>query len=429
MPPLPLMRRVRQVFPASAPLDLPAVIAAGLERLGPALRPGATVAVGVGSRGITGLDRLVALVVAGLRERGVRPFLFPAMGSHGGATPEGQLRLLASYGVTEAALGVAIRPSLEVRQVGVSAEGVPAYCSVEALGADAILLLNRVKPHTDFFSPTLGSGLIKMTVVGLGKQAGASAMHDAACRIGHETAIRGIWRVLRDATPLIGGLAVLEDQHHATARVTGVRAADFEAEEPELLATARALLPRLPFEEIDLLVVDRIGKNISGTGMDTNVINRSVHGYSAALAREGRPAPFIRRIFVRGLTEETHGNGVGIGLADVTTARVVRSLDQQAMAMNALTAMAPQSAKVPLWFADDREAIERTLGALALLPGEVPRVVRIADTLSVAQMEVSAALWPEVEGRAGLEFAGPPQPWTFDAEGHLREKPDTAEPA
>ena len=429
MSPLPLMRRVRQVFPPSAPLDLPAAVAAGLERLRPALRPGSTVAVGVGSRGITGLAHLVELLVAGLRGHGVKPFLFPAMGSHGGATPEGQLQLLASYGVTEAALGVPIRPSLEVRQVGVSAEGVPAYCSVEALAADAIVLLNRVKPHTDFFSATLGSGLIKMTVVGLGKQAGASAMHDAACRIGHEQAIRGIWRVLRDATPLIGGLAVLEDQHHATAQVTGVRAADFEAVEPGLLADARRLLPLLPFEEIDLLVVDRIGKNISGTGMDTNVINRSVHGYSASLAREGRPAPFIRRIFVRGLTPETHGNGVGIGLADVTTARVVRSLDQQAMAMNALTAMAPQSAKVPLWFADDREAIGRTLGALALRAGEQPRVVRIADTLSVARLEVSAALWAEVDGRPGLAFSGPPREWTFDAEGSLQDEPDATDVA
>jgi hypothetical protein len=199
--------------------------------------------------------------------------------------------------------------------------------------------------------------------------------------------------------------------------------------EPGLLADARRLLPLLPFEEIDLLVVDRIGKNISGTGMDTNVINRSVHGYSASLAREGRPAPFIRRIFVRGLTPETHGNGVGIGLADVTTARVVRSLDQQAMAMNALTAMAPQSAKVPLWFADDREAIGRTLGALALRAGEQPRVVRIADTLSVARLEVSAALWPEVEGRPGLAFSGPPQEWTFDAEGFLRDEPDATDVA
>lgn len=419
MSPLPLMRRVRQVFPRTPPLDLPSAIEAALEPLRPVLRPGAVIGVGVGSRGITDLARIISLVLRRLEALGVRPFMFPSMGSHGGATPEGQERLLASYGVTAATMGVPLRSSLEVRQVGLSTEGVPAFCSVEALAADGILLVNRVKPHTDFFSETLGSGLIKMAVVGLGKRAGAAAMHDAACRIGHEASIRGIFRVLRDATPLLGGLAILEDQHHATARITGVRAADFETAEPALLAQARALLPLLPFDEIDLLVVDRLGKNISGTGMDTNVINRSVHGYSSALAREGRPGPFIRRIFVRGLTPETHGNGVGIGLADVTTAAVVRSLDHQAMAINALTSMAPQSAKVPLWFADDREALERTLGALALREGEAPRVVRVADTLSVVELEVSEALWPEVVARPALEFTAPPARWTFDAAGNL----------
>lgn len=421
MTPLPRLRRVVQCYPERDSLDVRAAVAAACGAFRARIRPGARIAVGVGSRGIAGLADMVGALVGFLREAGAQPFLIPTMGSHGGATPEGQKAILAGYGVTEEALGVPIRASLETRRIGTSAEGVPVHCSVEALAADGILLLNRVKPHTDFRSVSVGSGLLKMAVIGLGKRDGATAMHGAAMRIGYEEAIRGIARVITGGTPLLGGLAVIEDQRHRTARIEAVTAAEFEAREPALLAEARALMPSLPFDEIDLLIVDRIGKDVSGVGMDPNVTGRWVHGYSSSLVREGRPSPFIRRIAVLGLTPGTRGNAIGIGLADFTTERLIRAVDRRATAVNALTALTPQCAKLPIAFANDRELLAQALVTLALPPGAEPRIVRVADTLSVAEMDVSEALWGDVASRPGLAFAGEGREPAFDADGNLTD--------
>jgi hypothetical protein len=416
----PRMLRVRQDFPRPAPLDIGATLEREFEKLRPTLKPGARIAVGVGSRGITNLPEIVAATLEHLRRAGANPFIIPVMGSHGGATPDGQREVLAGYGITEASMGVPIHPSLEVRQVGVSADGIPVFCAIEALVADGIVLINRIKPHTDFFG-TLGSGLLKMCVIGLGKHTGAATMHAAATRIGHERAIRGMAKVLIANAPLIGGVAVLENQFHETARLVAVPRAEMETAEENLLAEARALMPLLPFEEIDLLIVDWIGKNISGAGMDPNVTNRWVQGYVGSLVRDGHPAPFIRRIFVRNVTPESHGNAIGIGLADVTTSRLVRAMDTRATAINALTALTPQTAKIPIAFDSDREAIARTLVSLAMDdPVRDARVVRIESTLAVAEMEVSAALWAEVQGRPGLCASGEMREMDFDDEGNLR---------
>ncbi len=376
------------------------------------------VAVAVGSRGISQIGPIVAAVMEQLRAVGAEPFILPAMGSHGGATPEGQCAVLAEYGITEAKLGVPIRSSLEVRSVGQTADGVDVPCSVEALAADGILLVNRVKPHTDF-SGDLGSGLLKMAVIGLGKHAGAIAMHQAASRLGHEQVLRNMARVILREAPVMGGIAILENPFHQVARLAAVPAAEMEATEAALLIEARALMPRLPFEEIDLLIVDRLGKNISGAGMDPNVIGRGVQGYSASLQRDGRPAPFIRRIFVRDLTPETHGNAIGVGLADVTTTRLVRAIDSRATAINALTALSHQAAKIPIHFDSDQEAIARTLDSLALRDPDSARIVRIADTLSLVDFEASAALVEEIRRRPSLELCGPPSDMRFGADGNL----------
>lgn len=419
MNPFPHLRRVRQNFPRPAPLDLPAVVAAEFEKLRPHLPPAASVAVGVGSRGISHLPQIVRAACTSLQAAGARPFIIPAMGSHGGATPEGQREVLARYGITEEAMGVPIRASLEVRSVGVSADGAPAYCSVEALAADAILLINRIKPHTDFLSRTLGSGLLKMAVIGLGKKTGAATMHETASRLGHERAIRGIAEVLLREAPILGGFGIIENQYHEIARVVAVPCDAIVREEAALLAEAHALFPRLPFDEIDLLIIDRLGKDISGAGMDPNVTNRSVNGYSSLLARDDRPAPFIKRIFVRDLTPATHGNAIGIGFADATTTRLVRAVDFRATNTNALTALTPQGAKMPMAFDTDREAIARLLESLALPAGAGPRVVRIADTLSVATMEISEALWAEAARRPDLVAEGDFAPMTFADDGNL----------
>ena len=414
----PKLIRVRQNFSRPRPLDFAAALRAEFEKLRPHIAPGAKIAVGVGSRGITNLKPIVAEVLALVRAAGAEPFIFPAMGSHGGATPEGQREILASYDITEDSMRTPIRASLEVKRVGVTPDGKPVWCSVEVLAADGIVLINRVKPHTDF-SGDLGSGLLKMTVVGLGKRAGAAAMHLAASELGHERAIRTMAGVLIRETPLLGGVAILENQFHETAKIVVLPRDEMEQGEDALLVEARRLMPLLPFNEIDLLIVDRMGKNISGTGMDPNVIMRSIDGYSSHLRRDGRPSPFIRRIFVRDLTPETHGNAIGIGLADLTTTRLARAMDPRISFLNAMTALTPQSAKLPIYFDTDREAIERALASLPLADRAAAKIVRIADTLSLAEIEVSEALWAEVKTRPDCTAIGEARELKFDRESNL----------
>lgn len=418
MNPLPRLIRIRQTFPPTPPVDIRATLSTEFAKLRPHLRPGAQIAIGVGSRGITNLREIITGVIEQVRGMGAQPFIIPAMGSHGGATPDGQREVLGTYDITEATMGVPIRTSLEVRQIGTTADGDPVFCSVEALAADGILVVNRIKPHTDFRGD-LGSGLLKMCVIGLGKHLGAAAMHRRASHIGHERAIRAMAAVILRQAPILGGIAILENQFHDTARLVAIPMAEMETAETALLHEARALMPLLPFDEIDLLIVDQIGKNISGAGMDPNVTNRWVQGYSSALMRMEQGSPFIRRIFVRGLTPETHGNGVGIGLADLTTTRLVRELNRRATGINALTAMAPQTAKIPICFDTDHEAIARALESLAIDDATSARVVRIEDTLSLAEMQISESLWEAARGDPRLSATGEPCEMAFGADGNL----------
>jgi hypothetical protein len=415
----PRMLRVRQNFPRSPSVDVRATLQREFEKLLSGIHPGARIAVAVGSRGITELAEIVFAVLILLKDAGTQPFIVPAMGSHGGATAEGQCEVLASYGITETAMGVPIRASMDVDQIGVSADGVPVFCSTDAFAASGIVLVNRIKPHTDF-SGTLGSGIVKMSVIGLGKHAGAAAMHAAATRLGYERVIWGMGRVMLAGAPILGGVAILENQRHELAKLSVLARDEIEAAEGELLVEARALMPRLPFDEIDLLIVDQIGKNISGSGMDPNVTERWVHGYTSSLMREGRPSPFIRRIFVRGLTAETHGNAIGIGLADVTTSRLVRAMDQRATFINALTALTPQCAKIPIHFESDRDAIRAVLKSLALSDPEDARAVHILDTLSLGELRISESLFEEVKRRPDLVVEGEPETMEFDKNGDLR---------
>ncbi|PAW65075.1 MAG: hypothetical protein B9S34_11510 [Opitutia bacterium Tous-C1TDCM] len=416
---MPRMVRVRQNFARGAVPDTAATVAREAGKLAAGLRPGARVAVAVGSRGITNLAAIVRGTIDVLQAAGAVPFIIPAMGSHGGATPEGQRTILADYGVTEAAMGVPVRPSLEVQEIGRTPEGAAVVCSTEAMAADGIVLINRIKPHTDFFG-TLGSGLLKMAVIGLGKHAGAAAMHRAASWIGHERSIRGMAKVIVARAPLLGGLAILENQFHETAKIVAIPRAEMETAEETLLEEARALLPRLPFGEIDLLIVDWIGKNISGAGLDPNVTNRWVQGYIGGLMREDRPLPFVRRLFVRDVTPESHGNAIGIGLADVTTTRLVRAMDRRATAVNSLTSLTPGSAKIPIAFDTDREAVEAMLVSLCLDDAaRQARIVRIESTLVLTEMEVSETAWADVSGKPGLELLAGPREMGFGADGNL----------
>ena len=415
----PKMVRVRQVFPKSELLDLDARVNECLRAL--KVTHGQRVAVAVGSRGISNLQQIVKAVLSRLKAEGAKPFIVPAMGSHGGATPEGQIELLGEYGITPSAMGVAFEASMDTATIGTTADGVDVFCSTAALKSDGILIINRVKPHTDFMSDTLGSGLLKMLVIGLGKRAGAANFHASASRHGYEHVIRTSARIVLQKAPILGGLAIVENQRHETARIDFLTAGGMEEAENKLYLEAKRLMPQLPMDDIDLLIVDRLGKNISGAGMDPNVIGRSIHGYSSLLS-EKSSSPVIRRIFVRELTPETHGNAVGIGMADFTTTRLVQSIDQKVSFVNALTALTPQSVQIPIHFKTDEEVLERALESLALKDRTQAKIVRIRDTLSLGLLEVSEVCLTGAE-KMDVQAEGAPAEMKF-VDGNFSALPE-----
>jgi len=410
---VPRMFKVRQEFPRSEPLDIPATVAAQIASVQDRLQPNARVAVTVGSRGIANFREIVRAVLDALTAAGVQPFILPAMGSHGGATSEGQKRILADYGITEETMGVPIEAAMATREVGRTADGVRAFTSAVALEADGIVVLNRVKPHTDYFSRTLGSGLIKMMVVGMGKHDGAANFHRTAVHRGYEETLRMLGRVVLREAPILFGIGLVEHQYHDTARIEAVRPEDIEAREAELFAEATALLPKLPFDDADLLVVDQIGKNISGPGMDPNVIGRHAHHYSTLLQNALEVTPFIRRIYVRGLTPETHGNAIGVGLADAVHVRLVEAMDAESTFVNVRTSLTLHNAKIPMHFPNDRAALAGLLDSLALPDPAQARIMRIRHTLDLAQLELSEAFAAEVAAREDLTVLSEPAEWGF----------------
>lgn len=421
---LPRMTAVRQQFSTPPPLNIPATVekafGAGLaERIA----PGSRIAVAVGSRGITNLVPIVSCLLDQLKKAGCRPFVLAAMGSHGGATAEGQLSLLAGYGITEQAIGTPIKASMDVELVGRTSDGLEVWFSAEALRADGVIAVNRVKPHN--FEGRIGSGLMKMIVIGLGQKLGAQACHAMAPQIGHENVIRSAAEILLSAAPILGGLAIVEDQLHQTALVEFVPRERMVCREEELLVRAKELMPSLPFGDIDLLIVDQIGKDVSGAGMDPNIIGRDVQGYSSSLRVQGARGPVIRRIFVRDLTRDTHGNAIGIGLADMTTSRLVRNINFHATYINALTSLTPQTAKIPMHFETDREAIEQALASLALPVHCPPKIVRIPNTLFLENVAVSHAYSDLLADRSDLRPAGQWEEMQFDRAGDLLTLPIT----
>jgi hypothetical protein len=422
---IPRMIEVRQDFPPSKPLDIAALVrerfaASGvLERI----ELGMQIAVGVGSRGIANLSAAVKAVLEVLEGAGAKPFIVPAMGSHGGATPDGQMRILAGYGVTAETMGVPIHASMEVRKIGEAFQGRDVVFSAAALEADAVIAINRIKPHTDF-QGDFGSGIQKMLAVGFGKQVGANLAHGAAANEGFFEAFREYARVVLGAVPVLCGVAILEDQRHQTAEIEVLPREAIVSGEKRLIARATELLPRLPLHEIDLLIVDEMGKEISGTGMDTNVIGREISGYSASLRAQSRwPANghsvLIHRILVCSLTEASKGNGTGIGLADFATTRLVEALDLRATYTNALTSLGVLTPKIPIHFDTDREAVEQALASLASVHPERLRVVRIANTLRLERLLASESCAEEMKGRPGLTLADTAEAMQFDSSGNL----------
>jgi hypothetical protein len=371
---------------------------------------GGEVAVGVGSRGIANLPALVRGVVDRLATDGYRPFVFPAMGSHGGATAEGQLEMLASLGVTEAAIGCEIRSSMDVVEVGRTPErDVPVVADANAVGADAILPVNRVKPHTDYDGP-VESGLSKMLVIGMGKQRGAKIAHEWAVDWSLSRMIPEITDRLLDELPVVGGVAVVEDQHDDTAIVEAIPPAGFLDREAELLETAYEIMPTLPFDELDVLVVDELGKDVSGQGMDTNVIGRRPF----AINEPEPDRPDVKRIYARGLTETTHGNAMGVGSADLVHEAIAAEIEAAPTLVNAITASTIRGVRLPPVVATDRAGLVAALSTVGVVDAADARVLRVADTMHLGRVYASRALVEAARERDDLRVVAEPTPVAFD---------------
>jgi hypothetical protein len=411
---LPTMIRVRQTFSRPRVEDIPRTVAERLLGAGLPIKQGDTVAVGAGSRGIANIDTIVGATVRYLRDLGARPFVFPAMGSHGGGTAEGQLSVLAHYGITEATMGCPVRATMEVEQVG-EALGLPVWLDRFAAGADWIGLVNRVKPHTDF-KGSIESGLFKMMTIGLGKWKGAVQYHRANVNHGYETVITSVGREMLAKARIGFGLGIAENGYDETAAIEAFTAAELEAGERRLLKSAREWMAKLPFSPIDVLIVEQIGKNISGSGMDTNVIGRPTNPFEPFPAE-----PKILWIVALDITEESYGNATGLGNADFTTRRLVDKIDMKATLINSITACAPWGARIPATYETDREAIETALSCIGLTPPERARVVRIKNTLMLGELEVSEAFAAEVDKRHDLTTLGIGA-LEFDASGRLRPR-------
>jgi len=400
------MVRVTQRWPSPGRCDIEAEIHRQLDAPEIARRvpKGGRVAVAVGSRGIAEIDAIAATVVAALKRHGAAPFVFPAMGSHGGATAEGQIEVLSALGVTEARVGAPIVSSMDVVELGRLRDGSEVCWDRHAHAADAVVVIGRVKPHTLFRGP-FESGLIKMSVIGVGKQRGAMSIHatgptDLGPRLAEA------WEIIRDRTPIAFGVAVVEDAYDIPVEIAAVPAAAFLNREPVLLTRARTLMPSLPARDIDVLIVQEIGKNISGDGMDPNITGRYLSHVVGG--------PTIRRLAVLDLTEETHGNATGVGIADFVSQRVVDKIDLEPTYMNGITAAITEGSRLPMIMLTDRDAIWTAALTTQRPASGHERIVYIRNTLALGEVVVSAALVPHLEPHATVVSQAFPLAFTSD---------------
>jgi len=384
---------VRQRLPNRKLNDIPGAVQRELASCAFAsrLKPGSRIAIGVGSRGISNLAEIVRSVVDFFRASGVDPFLFPAMGSHGAATAAGQAMVLAHYGIDEASMGCPVVSSFDVVSLGRTGEGIETFAGKDAWESDGIFLINRVKWHTSF-AGSIESGVSKMMALGLGKIEGARTCHRHARSLGMERVIRSVAVHLLASGKILGGLAMLEDAHHNTAQITALAATGLIEREAELLRLAKSWMARIPVPALDILIVDEIGKNISGTGMDFKVVNRGAHGQY----NPWPDTPQVQRIFIRGLSGLSYGNAVGIGLADVIHDRVLKKVDVNAGRINAMTSGSLAAVRTPLHFPSDRECIELLMDTVGKFdPAEIT-IGWIRNTLELEMLALSQNLAEEI---------------------------------
>lgn len=414
----PRMFRVRQRFQSTRVEDIPARVAAELARLDLSgrLKPGDSVAITAGSRGVANIAAITRSLAAELETRGARPFIVPAMGSHGGGTAAGQRGVLERYGITESSMGVPIRATMETLPIGETPEGVPVVLDRNALEADHIAVVNRIKPHTDF-DAEIESGLTKMLAIGLGKHQGAIRYHRANKRHGYFRVLTGVAEVVRRRCSILLGLGIVENGYDQTGVIEAMASDELFEVEKRLLKTAKSWLARIPFDRGDLLLVDEMGKNVSGTGMDTNVIGRR--------AGSGKPfagAPRFSRIVVRDLTPESYGNAIGVGMADVVTRRLVDKIDTRPTYVNAMTSTNLESVRIPVTMDSDREALETAISTSGASSAKDCRMVWIRNTLKLDRFLASEALLEEVERDRELQVLENLGELEFDAQGNLKDR-------
>jgi hypothetical protein len=413
--PFPRLLPVRQKFEAPQVADVAAATRDALEPLRDRISPGMTIAVTAGSRGIHDKPEVLRATGAWLRSVGAEPFIVPAMGSHGGATAEGQIEMLSSLGVTKESMGMPIKATMDTVDLGRVEDGPAAHLDANAAGADGIIAVNRVKAHTDF-SGEVESGVAKIVAIGLGKQRGAEGIH----RYG--PAHLGVWvpRVARRVIgtgKVLGGLAILENAYDRAAKIAFREADDIAgAGEAALLREAKTLMARLPFDELEVAVIDEMGKNISGSGMDTNVIGRMMIRGSAEFDR-----PRIANIAVLDVTDASHGNAIGVGLADFIPFRILEKVNLRSAYVNAMTSGlgGPQRGQIPMAFPTDRDAIAAALLTCGRADLERARLVRMRSTLDLEHLLVSESLRAQVEADDRLSVSGDPVPMGFDADGGI----------
>ena len=400
------------------PADIPDDIATTLDALDFGSIPaGGDIALGVGSRGITNLPRLVESTVTSLKNRGYSPFVFPAMGSHGGATAEGQKAMLAELGVTPDRIGCEIKATMQTTEIGRTTDrDIPVVSDGIAVDADGILLLNRIKPHTDY-DGEIESGIAKMLVVGMGNQRGAQTAHTWAIDWSLSKMIPELATHLLDSLPILGGIAIIEDQRDETAIIEGIGPGNLLERERTLQKRAAEMMPRLPFESIDILILDQQGKNISGQGIDPNVTGRRPFAIN-----EPEPAtPEIKRIYVRSLTEETHGNAMGVGSADFIHQDLLAELESTDTVVNAITAGTVRGVRLPIVLESDEAALIAATSTVGITPTDELRIVRARDTAHLETLAVSPVLLEEARTRDDCMVQSEPESVTFDDDGNFRE--------
>lgn len=414
----PRMIRVRQKFDARRIADVPAEVAAQLAtlKLGNKVKPGQTVAITAGSRGIAHIGQIIRTAVDHVKSLGGVPFIVPAMGSHGGGTAAGQLQILEHYGITPEKMGCELRASMETIIVDRTAQGIPVHFDKHASQADHVLIVGRIKPHTGFVGD-VESGLHKMMLIGLGKHEGAKIYHRAIADYSFMEIITAVGESVIQKCRVVGGIGIVENAYDETALIEAVPPEKFLERETQLLKLAIQWLPRLPFPYCDLLIIDKMGKNISGTGMDTNVIGRKYNDHAAT----DRDTVRCKRIFVRGLTHETHGNATGIGIAEFINQRTADAIDRKITAINCITGLHPTAAMIPIAFDTDREVVTNALHTCGLVEPPNSKVIQIPNTLHLAEVLVSEAYLPQFAERSDLEQLSEPEAMAFDARGDLSD--------